>query len=365
MDIHATFSSTLPHRYPFLLVDRVLECVPGESLTRSRTSPSTNRSSRALPNRPVMPGVLILEALAQATGLLAFATADDSADDHGLYYFVGIDKRAVPQAGGSRRPVDRWRSSCCAFARYRKFAARALVDGEVVCEGELMCAKRGSSPVIDPRAVIDPGAELGSGVTVGPFSVIGDGVVRSAMDARIGPHVVIQGPTRIGRNNTIHSHTVLGGDPQDKKWGGETTSLEIGDDNTIFQFCTVSRGTVQDAGVTRIGNDNWIMAYVHIAHDCQVSNHTILANATTLAGHVHVDDWAILGGFSKVHQFCHVGIHAFCGMDSGDYPGCAALCHRLWPSRRPARAEHGRAEAAWIRRGPAAQHQARLPLVVP
>lgn len=170
--------------------------------------------------------------------------------------------------------------------------------------------------MIDSRADIDPGAQLGTGVKVGPFAVIGADV-EIGDDTVIGSHAVIQGPTRIGRGNTIHSHAVIGSDPQDKKWSGEPTRLEIGDGNTIFHFCSISRGTAQDTGVTRIGDDNWIMAYVHIAHDCVVGNHTVLANSATLAGHVHIDDWAILGGFSKVHQFCHVGIHAFCGMDSG------------------------------------------------
>lgn len=170
--------------------------------------------------------------------------------------------------------------------------------------------------MIDARAVVDSGARLGAGVTVGPFAVVGP-EVEIGDDCVIGAHAVIQGPTRIGQGNVIHSHAVVGGDPQDKKYSGEKTRLEIGDRNTIFHFCSISRGTEQDAGVTRIGDDNWIMAYVHIAHDCVVGNNTILANAATLAGHVHIDDWAILGGFSKVHQFCHVGIHAFCGMDSG------------------------------------------------
>ncbi|MCA1799233.1 MAG: acyl-ACP--UDP-N-acetylglucosamine O-acyltransferase [Xanthomonadaceae bacterium] len=169
---------------------------------------------------------------------------------------------------------------------------------------------------VDPRAVVDAGAKLGTGVTVGPFSVIGAGV-EIGDGTTIGPHVVIEGPTRIGRDNTIHSFSSLGIAPQDKKYAGEQTTLEIGDRNTIFQYCTISRGTPQDAGTTRIGNDNWIMAYVHIAHDCVVGDNVILANCATLAGHVHIDDWAILGGFAKMHQFCHVGTHAFCGMDCG------------------------------------------------
>lgn len=170
--------------------------------------------------------------------------------------------------------------------------------------------------MIDPRAIIDPKARLAEGVEVGPFSVIGPGV-EIGPGCVIGPHVVLRGPTRIGRDNRFYQFASIGDAPQDKKYAGEPTRLEIGDDNTIFQYCTISRGTPHDGGVTRIGSNNWIMAYVHIAHDCVVGDNVVLANCATLAGHVHVDDWAILGGFAKIHQFCHVGIHAFCGMDCG------------------------------------------------
>ncbi len=170
--------------------------------------------------------------------------------------------------------------------------------------------------MIDPRAVIDSAARLDESVTVGPFSIIGADVEIGA-GSIIGPHVVIQGPTRIGKNNHIYQFASIGDAPQDKKYAGEPTRLEIGDGNTIREFCTINRGTTQDAGVTRIGSDNWIMAYVHIAHDCQIGDHTILANGVTLAGHVHVGEYAILGGFTKVHQFCHIGAHSFCGMDTG------------------------------------------------
>lgn len=170
--------------------------------------------------------------------------------------------------------------------------------------------------MIDPHAVIDPTARLAEDVTVGPFSVIGADV-EIGSGSIIGPHVVIQGPTRIGKNNHIYQFASIGDAPQDKKYAGEPTRLEIGDGNTIREFCTINRGTIQDASLTRIGNDNWIMAYVHIAHDCQIGDHIILANGVTLAGHVHVGDYAILGGFTKVHQFCHIGAHSFCGMDTG------------------------------------------------
>lgn len=169
---------------------------------------------------------------------------------------------------------------------------------------------------IDSRAIVDPKAELAGDVEVGPYSIIGPGV-EIGPGTVIGPHVVIRGPTRIGAGNRIYQFSSIGDAPQDKKYAGEPTRLEIGDNNTIREFCTLNRGTTQDAGVTRVGSGNWIMAYVHIAHDCQVGDHIIMANCVTLAGHVHVGDWAILGGFSKVHQFCRIGAHSFCGMDTG------------------------------------------------
>ncbi len=169
--------------------------------------------------------------------------------------------------------------------------------------------------MIHPSAIVDPAARIGAGVSIGPFCVIGAGV--SIGDGTtVGSHVVIDGPTDIGRDNRIFAFCALGGEPQDKKYRAEPTRLEIGDRNTIREYCTIHRGTTQDTGVTRIGDDNWIMAYVHVAHDCVVGNHTIFANAASLAGHSRVDDWAILGGFTLVHQFCQVGAHAFTSMGS-------------------------------------------------
>ncbi|MBK8522683.1 MAG: acyl-ACP--UDP-N-acetylglucosamine O-acyltransferase [Betaproteobacteria bacterium] len=162
--------------------------------------------------------------------------------------------------------------------------------------------------MIHPTAIVHPGAKLGAHVSVGPYSIIGEHV-EIGDNTWIGPHVVINGHTRIGRDNRIFQFSSLGEVPQDKKYAGEPTRLEIGDRNTIREFCTFNLGTAQDVGVTRVGNDNWVMAYVHIAHDCQVGNNTTFANNSQLAGHVHVDDWAILGGFTGVHQFCRVGAH--------------------------------------------------------
>ena len=162
--------------------------------------------------------------------------------------------------------------------------------------------------MIHSTAIIHPGARLGAGVSVGPYSIIGEHV-EIGDNTRIGPHVVISGHTRIGCDNRIFQFSSIGEIPQDKKYAGEPTRLEIGDRNTIREYCTLNLGTAQDAGVTRVGDDNWIMAYVHIAHDCQVGNKTIFANNAQLAGHVHVGDWAIFGGYTGVHQFCRVGAH--------------------------------------------------------
>jgi len=164
--------------------------------------------------------------------------------------------------------------------------------------------------MIHPSAIIHSGAKLGTKVSVGAYSIVGEHV-EIGDDTRIGPHVVIEGHTRIGQSNRIFQFCSLGAAPQDKKYADEPTRLEIGDGNTIREFCTLNCGTVQDAGVTRLGNDNWIMAYVHLAHDCQIGDHTIFANNAQLAGHVHVGDYAILGGFTGVHQFVRVGAHCF------------------------------------------------------
>lgn len=168
---------------------------------------------------------------------------------------------------------------------------------------------------IHSTAIVDPAARLHESVSVGPYSIIG-AHVSIGEGSSIGPHCVIEGHTTLGRGNRVYQFCSIGCDPQDKKYAGEPTRLEIGDGNTFREFCTISTGTAQDAGVTRIGDDNWLMAYVHIAHDCQVGSHTIMANVTTLAGHVHVGDWAIIGGLTGVHQFTQVGAHSMAGFQS-------------------------------------------------
>ncbi|MGE5638668.1 MAG: acyl-ACP--UDP-N-acetylglucosamine O-acyltransferase [Clostridia bacterium] len=166
---------------------------------------------------------------------------------------------------------------------------------------------------IHPSAIIHPGARLAAGVEVGPYSVIGP-QVEVGEGTWIGAHVVLDGRMKIGKENRIFHFASLGAPPQDKKYAGEETSVEIGDRNTIREYVTINRGTTHDAGVTRVGDDNWIMAYVHFAHDCQIGSHTIFANACQLAGHVQVGDWAIFGATTLVHQFVHIGEHAFTGM---------------------------------------------------
>ncbi|MBK1648874.1 acyl-ACP--UDP-N-acetylglucosamine O-acyltransferase [Rhabdochromatium marinum] len=169
--------------------------------------------------------------------------------------------------------------------------------------------------MIHPSAVIDADADLHPQVEVGPFAVIGAGV-RIGRGCRIGSHAVIKGPTRMGEDNQVFQFAVVGEAPQDMKFAGEPTELVIGERNVIREFATLHRGTVQDQGVTRIGNDNLLMAYTHVAHDCRIGDHVIMANAASLGGHIQIDDWAILGGFTIVHQFCRIGAHCFTSLGS-------------------------------------------------
>jgi UDP-N-acetylglucosamine acyltransferase len=175
---------------------------------------------------------------------------------------------------------------------------------------------------IHPTALVDPSARIGANVEIGAYSIVGAGV-ELGDGSRIGPHCTIEGPTRIGRDNRFHGHAAIGGDPQDKKFEGERTELVIGDDNVVREFVTISRGTGYDKSVTRIGNGNWLLAYVHVAHDCRIGNGCVFSNNATLAGHVEIGDFVILSGFAGVHQFCRIGAHAFVGMGAfvnGDVP---------------------------------------------
>lgn len=170
--------------------------------------------------------------------------------------------------------------------------------------------------MIHDRAIIESEATIGDNVRIGAYSIIGPDV-EIGDNCDIGPHVVITGRTRIGAGSRIYQFASIGEAPQDKKYGGEDTSLVIGRDNTIREYVTINRGTEDGGGTTRLGDDNWLMAYCHVAHDCQVGSHTIFANGATLAGHVEVGDWVIFAGFSGAHQFCRIGEHAFLGMYGG------------------------------------------------
>lgn len=172
-----------------------------------------------------------------------------------------------------------------------------------------------TAPRIHPTAVVDPAACLAPDVLVGPYAVIGPQVTIGAGSV-IGSHAVITGHTTLGERNQVFSFASVGQAPQDKKYAGEPTRLVIGNGNTIREFCTINTGTIQDAGVTSVGDDNWIMAYVHIAHDVRIGSHTVLANNATLAGHVHVGDWATIGGLTGVHQFVKIGAHAMVGFQA-------------------------------------------------
>lgn len=166
--------------------------------------------------------------------------------------------------------------------------------------------------LIHPTAIVAPQAQIADDVSIGPYSIIGEHV-SIGPGTVVGAHCVIDGHTTIGANNNFYRFCSIGGIPQDKKYSGEDTRLEIGDGNTVREYVTINKGTAQDVGVTRLGNDNWIMAYVHIAHDCQIANHTVIANGVQLAGHIHIDDWVILGGLTAIHQFVRIGAHAMIG----------------------------------------------------
>ena len=185
--------------------------------------------------------------------------------------------------------------------------------------------------MIDPRAVVDSSAKIDSSVHVGAYAIIGADV-EIGRGTRIEPHTVIKGPTVIGADNHIFQFASIGDDPQDKKYAGERTKLVIGDRNTIREFCTLNRGTIQDAGVTTIGSDNWIMAYCHVAHDCVVGNSTTFSNNAQLAGHVHIDDWVVMGAYAGVHQFCRVGAHAMVAAGAVSSPARIVRIASRWRS---------------------------------
>ena len=302
----------IPSQYPFVLVDCVLEHDPERGLLAVKAvTGSEDFFAGHFPGAPVMPGVLLMEALSQAAGIWMLQSAEDPG--HVEVAVVGIDEAKFrrPVVPGDRLLLDvrllHRRGSLC------RFSGEVRVGEQRVAEARLLLQVQTSqAAMIDPSARIAPGAELGTGVKVGPFAVIGPRV-RVGAGCVIDSHVVIDGDTEIGEDNHVFSFASIGRPPQDLKYRGEPTRLRIGRRNTIREFVTLHLGTAGGGGLTSVGDDNLLMAYSHVAHDCHVGNGTILAHGATLAGHVLVEDFATVGAYSGVHQFCRVGRHGFIG----------------------------------------------------
>ena len=302
----------IPTQYPFVLVDRILEHDAGGRLVATKNvTGSEDFFAGHFPHQPVMPGVLILESLAQAAGIWLLTTAPDPRALE--IRVVGFDDTKF------RRPVvpgDQLRLEI-QLERRRGELARFRGDVRV---GEARAAEARlllqvatlEAPAIDALARVAPSARLEPGVRVGPFSIVGPGV-SLGRGSVLDSHVVIEGSTRIGEYNRFFPFSSIGLAPQDLKYRGEDTRVEIGDSNVFREGTTVHRGTAGGGGLTRIASSNLFMAQVHVAHDCRVGSHTILANSVALSGHVEVQDHATLGGLSGVHQFCRVGAYAFVG----------------------------------------------------
>ena len=351
----------LPHRYPFLLIDRIVEFEPTRRLVAIKNVTINEPFFQGhFPGYPIMPGVLVVEAMAQAGGIIMMHELPDRAQK--LVVFTGIERAKF------RRPVtpgDQLRIEVEVLSfrpRAGRIEGKAYVDGKMACEATLTCqvvprmreprpgpdsgsAAKGETSEprtrgpgsgdarvsIHPSAIVAPGAVVPESCTVGPFVTIGPQVVLGD-ECTLISHVVLDGVTRIGARNRIFPFTSIGVAPQDLKYAGEPTETEIGDDNTIRECVTISRGTTKGGGITRVGSGNLLMAYVHIGHDSQVGSHCILANAATLAGHVTIEDHASVGAFSPVHQFCTVGQYAFIG--GGTIVTQDVLPYSLTSSRR-------------------------------
>jgi UDP-N-acetylglucosamine acyltransferase len=307
----------LCYRYPSPLVDAVTELEPGRRIVAVKNvTVNEDFFQGHFPGTPLMPGVLMIETLAQVATVLLMNTATPEV---GRAYLRGVDNAKF------RRqvvPGDRLRLEVVMGARRTNLARAhgvAYLGDAVVAEAHLVMGlvasrapRRPAKATIHPTAIVHPDASIGAGTEVGPYVTIGPNV-RIGQDCRIGASAVIDGWTEIGDGNEIFPMASVGLIPQDLKFGGESTRLVIGNRNVIREFVTIHRGTAVGGGLTQIGNHNLFMAYSHIAHDCQVGNETIFANGATLAGHVLVEDYATVGAFSGVHQYCRVGRHAFIG----------------------------------------------------
>jgi UDP-N-acetylglucosamine acyltransferase len=301
----------IPSQYPFVLVDRILEHDRAGLVAAKNVTGSEDFFEGHFPGAPVMPGVLLMESLAQAAGIWLLRAAPDPGRVE--IQVVGIDEAKF------RRPVtpgDQLRLEVRLLHRRGplcRFRGEVTAGEHRVAEARLLLQVTTlASPEIDDTARVAPGAVLEPAVRVGPYCVVGPGV-RLGRGTTLDSHVVVGGDTTLGAGNHLYPFSSIGLDPQDLKYRGEASRLVIGDGNTFREFVTVHRGTAGGGMVTRIGSGNLFMTEVHVAHDCQVGSHTIFANAATLAGHVEVQDWVTIGAFSGVHQFCRVGAHAFVG----------------------------------------------------
>jgi UDP-N-acetylglucosamine acyltransferase len=302
----------IPTQYPFVLVDRIVEHdAAGRLVAAKNVTGTEDFFAGHFPSQPVMPGVLILESLAQAAGIWLLKTAPDPRRVE--IRVVGFDEVKF------RRPVvpgDQLRLEVQLVNRRRdlvRFRGEVRVGDARAAEARLLLQVAAlPPPEVDPLARVAGGAVLDAGVRVGPFCVVG-GNVRLGRGTVLESHVVIDGDTRVGEGNRFFPFSSIGLRPQDLKYRGEATRVEIGDRNVFREGTTVHRGTAGGGGLTRIGSENLFMAQVHVAHDCHVGNHTVFANSSALSGHVEVQDFATLGGFCGVHQFCRVGTHAFMG----------------------------------------------------
>jgi UDP-N-acetylglucosamine acyltransferase len=302
----------IPTQYPFVLVDRILEHDERGRLVASKNVSGTEDFFAGhFPGQPVMPGVLLMESLAQAAGIWLLKTAPDPREVE--IRVVGIDEAKF------RRPVvpgDHLRLEVQLVHRRGdlcRFRGEVRVGDARAAEARLLLQVASlPAPAVDPMARVAGTAVLEPGVRVGPFCVVGPGV-RLGRGSRLLSHVVVDGDTTVGEHNRFFPFSSIGLVPQDLKYRGEPSRVEIGDRNTFREGSTVHRGTEGGGGLTRIGSDNLFMAQSHVAHDCRVGDHTVFANGAALSGHVEVQDWAILGGMAGVHQFCRVGTHAFMG----------------------------------------------------
>ncbi len=321
----------LPHRYPFLLIDRITELVRTKRIVALKNV-TINEPFFAghFPTFPIMPGVLVVEAMAQAGGVLLLTEFPDR--EQKLLLFTGIEKAKFrrPVVPGDQLRIDVdvlvWRGSA------GRMQGKAYVGDKLACEAIITCrlldrerkkpersgnarASRGAgiaSMSIHPTAVVDPTAKIPGSCSIGPYCVIGAGV-ELGENCELAAHVVLSGPSKFGADNKIFSFAALGGEPQDITYKNEPTRLEVGDRNQIREYVTITRGTKKGGGVTRVGSDTLIMAYAHIGHDCTIGDHAMLVNAATLAGHVTVEEWAVVGALCPVHQFVRIGAHSYVG----------------------------------------------------